>query len=418
MTKDKFFPINTPTACQLKWTWSTIRLYNGATSSCHRVKSDIITSKNFNDFHNTPSKIQDRKLMLEGRWPSGGCEYCKKIEDVGGTSDRMFHLTIPNIYPDELDYDLERTNVKPKIVEVYFDNVCNLSCIYCWDGFSSKIKAENNKFGRFEKNGVVIDNRTSRVNDFDALTEKFWEWMESNAGDLSRFHFLGGEPLYQKQFSVALDFFKKNPCPNLEFNVISNLIIDHDKFVGYIQQLKSLVASKRLKRFDLIASLDCLGKEQEYVRYGINLDLWRQNFEYAAKNKWIKLSINQTITSLTIKTSADAIAYVKSFSENNREIGHYFGLVVGENPLLHPQIFGPGFFDKDFEQILQAMPDQTAQEKQAKLYMQGIQKQLQSCVRDQKKINQLVTLLDEIDRRRNLNWRNIFPWLTNETTIV
>jgi wyosine [tRNA(Phe)-imidazoG37] synthetase (radical SAM superfamily) len=31
------------------------------------------------------------------------------------------------------------------MIEIYFDNVCNMSCIYCWDGFSSKIQQENIK---------------------------------------------------------------------------------------------------------------------------------------------------------------------------------------------------------------------------------------------------------------------------------
>ena len=73
---DKFFPIKTDTACQLKWNWSTIRFYNGTTSSCHRVKGDTLTVDTFDQFHNTPKKIADRKLMLNGMWPDG-CEYCK-----------------------------------------------------------------------------------------------------------------------------------------------------------------------------------------------------------------------------------------------------------------------------------------------------------------------------------------------------
>ena len=74
---NKYFPIKTETACQLKWNWSTIRLYNGATSSCHRVDSDLITVDTFDSFHNTPKKLSDRQLMLDGKWPTGGCEYCQ-----------------------------------------------------------------------------------------------------------------------------------------------------------------------------------------------------------------------------------------------------------------------------------------------------------------------------------------------------
>jgi len=87
---------------------------------------------------------------------------------------------------------------------------------------------------------------------------------------------------------------------------------------------------------------------------------------------------------------------------------------VGQNPLLHPEIFGTGFWEEDMNNILNVMPELTSEDKQVKLYMNGIRTQLSNTVRDQKKINQLAILLDEIDRRRNLNWREVFPWLTNE----
>jgi len=174
----KFFPIKTETACQLKWTWSTIYLHSGTTNSCHRVGLNDIDPDNFAQFHNTPKKLSDRQLMLAGKWPTGGCEYCEKIETAGGSSDRMFHLTIPNMSPPELDADATAVAVTPRIVEVYFDNTCNMSCIYCWDGFSSQIQQENIRFGRFEKDGMVIENRSKRHPDVAGMTEKFWHWLD------------------------------------------------------------------------------------------------------------------------------------------------------------------------------------------------------------------------------------------------
>ncbi len=40
MPQDKLdqFPIETATACQFKWTWSTLFLSVGTSSSCHRCK--------------------------------------------------------------------------------------------------------------------------------------------------------------------------------------------------------------------------------------------------------------------------------------------------------------------------------------------------------------------------------------------
>lgn len=409
----KYFPINTPTSCQLKWTWSTIRLYDGTTSSCHRVNPDQIIPEKFYKFHNTSKKISDRQLMLSGQWPQGGCEYCKNIEDAGGTSDRMFHLKIPDIYPHELDQDPTAVEVTPRIVEIYFDNICNMSCIYCYDGFSSKIQQENQHYGRFEKQGVIIDNKSTMAQNKNSLTEAFWVWLEKYCAGIKRLHILGGEPFYQPQFDYCLDFFSKHPCPDLEFNVITNLKIDKTRLNKYLERIKDLLAKKHIKRFDLTASIDCFGPEQEYVRYGIDLDQWRENFQLLAQNKWIYLSINQTLSGLTIKTVPELLKFINEIRKT-RKIDHYFSTVMMTHDFLHPGIFGSGFFSKDFDDILMNMPENTWQEKEAKKYMSGLKLQINSCERDVNKVKQLEIYLDEIDRRRKLDWRKIFTWLEKE----
>jgi organic radical activating enzyme len=409
----RYFPIHTSTACQLKWNWSTVRLYNGTTSSCHRVDSDSVTVENFSNFHNTAKKIADRQLMLEGKWPTGGCEYCTKIETAGGTSDRMFHLQIPNYVPPELATDPRAVIVSPSIVEVYFDNTCNMSCLYCWDGFSSKIQQENIKFGRFEKHGVVIDNHASLTNNRPQLTEAFWKWFVDNHQSVKRFHVLGGEPFYQTQFEQCLQFLETHPCPDLEFNVISNLKISTDRLTNFFDRIKKLLKDKKIKRFDLTASIDCFGKEQEYVRYGIDLEQWKKNFELAVSCKWIHLNINQTLSALTVKTVPELIAYLNGLNLD-REIGHYFGTTVLTHEFLHPGIFGPRFFSNDFDAIISGMSDRTWQQRQAKQNMIGIKSQIETSKRDVNKVQQLGIFLDEIDRRRNLNWRETFPWLAEE----
>ena len=408
---DKFFPIKTNTSCQLKWTWSTIRLYNGTTSSCHRAGSEKI--EDFDAFHNTPKKLIDRQRMLDGQWPIGGCEYCQKIEESGGSSDRMLHHTIPNLVPPELEENISAVHVTPRIVEVYFNNICNMSCLYCWDGFSSKIQQENKKFGRFEQSGVVIDNFAKKVNDIDALTSKFWNWMESNHSVLRRLHILGGEPLYQEAFDHCLDFFQTHPCPKLEFNVVSNLMISSDKFQGHIDKIKQLLIGKKIKRFDLTVSIDCFGPEQEYVRYGLDLEQWKRNFEYAVSQRWIKININQTLSVLTIKTIPDLLSYI-NHHRKTRPIGQYFSTVVHTHEFLHPKILGAGFFDQDFSKILNQMPDGSVEREEARKYMAGLQGEINTHSRDPLQLHRLSIFLDEIDRRRNLNWQETFPWLKQE----
>jgi len=64
-----YFPIQTETACKLKWSWSTIYLNSGTTASCHRASKSDIDTDNFHNFHNTETKLQARELMFDGKWP-------------------------------------------------------------------------------------------------------------------------------------------------------------------------------------------------------------------------------------------------------------------------------------------------------------------------------------------------------------
>lgn len=407
-----YFPIKTNPACQFKWTWSSLYLYTGQTNSCHRIERQALTPETIEDFHNLPKKIADRELMLSGQWPTGGCEYCKKIEDVGGVSDRLMQLNVPGLSPPELDHDINAVHVTPRIVEVYFDNLCNMSCVYCSDIFSSKIQQENNKFGRFEKNGLVIDNVNPKNPNFEELTEKFWGWLDKNYATIRRFHIVGGEPFYQKQFDTYIEFLESRKNTELELTVISNLMVDHDRLVDRINKIKRLVAQRKIKRFDLTCSIDCWGTEQEYIRQGLNLEHWKKNFEYVVNQKWIVVNINQVVSALSIPSMTPLLEYLNQ-QRACREIGHHL-ISVTEPTYLNPDIFGPGMFDSYFEDILAIMPEETWQQQQIKQYMHGVQMQIANAPRQHNELVKLRTYLDELDRRRNTNWRSTFPWLVKE----
>jgi hypothetical protein len=184
-----------------------------------------------------------------------------------------------------------------------------------------------------------------------------------------------------------------------------------------MSRIQKLVEKKKIKRFDLTASIDCLGRDQEYVRYGLDLVTWRKNFEHVIAESWIYLNINQTLSALTIKTIPDLIDYINQFN-NDREINQFMSTTVMTHDFLHPKIFGAGFFDKDFSAIITRMKDHTWIQQQARKYLQGLIADINTCSRDQVRINQLATYLTELDRRRGLNWQETFPWLTNEIAHV
>lgn len=412
----KLFPIRTATSCQLKWTWSTLYFYTGETMSCHRVVPSTVTPETVFDFHNTEKKLRDRNIMLEGQWPSGGCEYCRDVEQAGGYSDRQFQINIPNLTPPELDHDPTATSVTPRIVELYLDNLCNMSCIYCDDKSSSRIANENRRFGDFRHGSLEIRNVSERTSRYDELIEKFWQWLEQNYTALRRLHLAGGEPFFQPQFETFLQFLETHRNPELEFNIITNLKLPMTKLQNFVQRVRRLIAENRIGRIDITCSIDCWGAEQEYIRYGMDLQEWTRNFEYLVSQKWIKLNINQTLTGIGMKSIVDLIHYVNQHRQN-RKIEHYF-MACTNKPHLNPKIFGRHFFDRDFDAILQVMPDQTWQDQHIRSMIEGMRREYNTCDRDQEQLNNLAVFLDEMDRRRNLDWRQVFPWLEKELSDV
>ena len=411
----KIFPIRTATSCQLKWNWSTLYLNGGTTASCHRTSFSDLTSENFNDFHNTPGKIQDREDMLAGRWPEKHCGYCKNIEDQGGISDRIRQLDIPDLVPPEVDSgNLTATHVTPQIVEVFFSNFCNLGCLYCNPSLSSSIEKENKKFGEFTQEGVDLGFQVELVDrqakDFIPL---FWKWFPEGFPKVKRFHILGGEPLLQKEFDKLLDMIEQYPNKDCELNVVSNLMLPTDRLEHYINKIKNLVATRKIRRFDISCSIDCWGPEQEYVRYGLDLEQWQRNFERLLKEKWIYLNINQTVSVLTVKTMPALLKLVNEWRKEH-EINQFFAGITPGPEYMKCGIFDDSEWSESTKEILSLMPCETEQEKLAHDYMKSILKDNRKT--DTKQINNLIIYLNEKDKRRNTDWRKTFPWLVNYET--
>ena len=404
----KYFPIKTETACQLKWAWTTLYLNSGTSATCHRTANFPLTSENFNNFHNNELVLADRQNMLEGKWPETSCGYCKNIEATGGISDRMVQLGIPNLTPPELEVDLPVINVSPTILEVYFNNTCNLGCLYCNAGLSSTIANENKKFGDFDSHGVKLISVDKHYKD---LVPHFWKWFKTGFGTLKRLHILGGEPLYQPELDQLLDHIDANPNPNCELNIVTNLMVSSERLQSFINRAKILLANKKIKRVDVTCSIDCWGPEQEYVRWGINLNQWENNFKLLMSHKWLYLNINQTISALTIKTMPELLIKLSTWRKK-RKIGHWFSGVTPGPSYLMGNIFGKQEFAESAEHILKLMPTGTDEEQTAYDYMKGIFSEVLTDNINIPEIVKLITYLDEKDRRRNTDWTQLFPWLT------
>ena len=407
----RYFPIVTPTSCRSKWSWSSIFLNQGTTASCYRASTSEIPEQ-FENFHNTALKIQDRKKMLQGEWPGNGCEYCRDIESSGGSSDRMFQNQIPDVYPKELDVDNTLTNVDPAVLEVLFSNTCNLACVYCSPRYSSSIQAENKKFGGSilsELNFEYADNR------YQEMIPKFWKWFQQHSQDLQRLNILGGEPFVQKETLELIDYFDNNPHPNLEFNLVTNLNLPVKIVEPILRKLGQLKQQGKLKRIDIQASVDCWGPEQEYIRHGFELDTFDRNMSVMIDIGEFRIGLLSTVTSLSIDTMSTLAVKYNKWCERQK-IFWYMHLVGPVNrSVFDPTIFDYSNFESSLKDVYDLLPKESWDDKTTLETFNGIVLKLQkNCKNNVDKQQQLIEYLTTNDMRRKSNWKKTFPWLEKE----
>jgi hypothetical protein len=398
----RIFPIVTDTACQYKWSWSTVFLSRGTTASCHRCKHWPITPETFMDFHNHPGKIADREKMLAGEWPGNGCEYCRDVELAGGESERSSLVNSMNLVPPELATEPRATRVTPRLLEVYFSNLCNQACVYCSPQFSSSIQQEYEKHGPIVENDSYFNFRSFAQDiDYPALKAKFWEWMELHGHELYQFQVLGGEPLYQDEFEECLDFFAAHPNQNLHWEIFSNLKHDTEKLKVRLDKIKALITERKIKSFRIVCSFDCWGEQAEFVRYGTDLAKWERNFGLLLDTDKIDIHVHSTLTALTVETFGDLMDKIAGWSAK-KSVTHSVNTVRAP-AILDIYAFGPALVEEMDAAVRRCHDDSL------RTILGGIRACLESSKPDGARLGGLGRYLDELDRRRGTEWRRLYP---------
>lgn len=399
----KTFPIKNESACVWKWSWNTFRLFDGKTSSCHRIKQVFVPLSDFDNFHNTPEVIDDRIRMFNGKWPQGrGCEYCKEIEDAGGLSDRLLHNSDPDITPESFSPADPTAPVQPKILELYLNNTCDLSCVYCIPIYSSKINNELKKFGVMP---IVKAEYRDRIAEHEKYFIKMMDWLDDHAHQLTRLSIQGGEPFLQKELETLMDWLETKKFPNLELSFNTNLNEKPGVLDSYVDRCKKMLAERRIKRIDFNCSIDCWGPQQEFIRYGLDLTNWWRNFEFLLSKKWLGIHTGHVVTSLSIKYLPELLMRLDKLRQQGHRFDQTFGNVDGSTQIVYdPIFFGGDFFQKDLDSCCSLLKDPVGKKR-----FEGVATRISNSQIDRSGLSNLYVTLNEIDRRRGTDWRSLFP---------
>jgi organic radical activating enzyme len=277
------------TFCLAKWHHVTMYLQTGETHSCyhpapHKIPLlDVFETPSA--LHNTAHKKQERKMMLEGKQPEG-CQYCWNIEAMGPDyiSDR--HIRNASIFTEERYEQTAKgpwdQNINPEYIEINFGNECNFKCGYCHPKYSTRF------FNEIKEHGPVADVKNHRC-DIDWMklysreeenpyVDAFWKWWPELRKTLNIMRVTGGEPLMHVSTWKLLEKINKDPMPWLELNVNSNLGVKTSLVDRLATEVEALKVNNKIRNFKLFTSMDTWGPRAEYIRTGLDLSVWEQNF--------------------------------------------------------------------------------------------------------------------------------------------
>ncbi|MSP19573.1 MAG: twitch domain-containing radical SAM protein [Bdellovibrionales bacterium] len=326
-----------PSFCAAKWKQVTVHLQNGLTHSCHHPVPHKIPLKelqlNPSALHNTEFKKQQRKLMLQGKRPAE-CDYCWRVEDSNSKSisDRIIKSQTDWAEPfinDIINRPWDN-DVLPSYLEVSFGNTCNLKCSYCSPQFSSKWSEESEKYGGYptstnfnnlehlKKNDLIpISHR-----DHNPYVEAFWKWWPKAYPNLSQFRITGGEPLLNKNTFQVFDYILEKSNPHLTLAINSNLCVQDHVLELAIERLKKILGEGQVKKVELYTSAEAHGPQAEYIRFGMNYNLWLNNIQRLCREvPQLELIVMSTYNVLSLTSY---IPFLKDLLAIKRDYGHNF----------------------------------------------------------------------------------------------
>lgn len=298
------------TFCSAKWLTLHLNLQNGWQNSCHhpvqhKVRVEDIL-QNPRGLHNTPEKKEYRRMMLNNERPKE-CEYCWNIEDLPGShiSDRTYKSTdiewsIPHL--ESIQKAGADGDINPSYLEVSFSNVCNFKCAYCSPDISSQWVGEIEKHGPYPTSWRTGDlNYLKKIGKYpihhtqhNPYVEAFWKWWPELYPTLNTFRITGGEPLLAKETWEVLKYIEKNPRPDLNLAINTNMGVPFktiERLVEYYNRLEG-----KLKSFEIYTSCEADHKAAEYIRYGMEYHRFLDNVDYFLTQTGPNSRVNFMIT--------------------------------------------------------------------------------------------------------------------------
>jgi radical SAM protein with 4Fe4S-binding SPASM domain len=362
------------TFCPVPWT-GFIMNPNGKVKNCVLSNEQIgdINNKSIENILAGNKNREIKQAMYEDK-EHKNCSSCYKLESgtsgiANVRSDRYYYLKSLSGVPYS-NYDTMDTTLRT--IDMRWRNTCNLACVYCGPGLSSSWAKELNK-------EIIVDENAL------AHTKKY---ILDHAHELKNVYLAGGEPLLMKENSELLD--KLNP--NCTIRINTNL-----------SNLKSHVFERasKFKNVHWIVSVETTKKEFEYIRYGAKWETFLQNLQVIHKLDH-KISFNMLWLILNPFSIFDTVDFFRSlgYVENSFVIG----------PITSPMAYDVRNANQQTIEKLQDTLRNRIQgaDRRYLLYNSYVNMLKHLDEKFDKQSSKTIKRLQELDKRRGLNYRNVF----------
>ena len=268
--------------------------------------------------HNTDEKIQQRSLMLQGLQPDK-CHNCWDVENVNAevASQRIWlSHEFSDVNFDSLD--LSKT-VIPQVITLMFDNYCNFTCTYCDPTQSSSWATDLKVNGPYHK--IKNDPRATymrlgskdRLNehDQDLLYRQTSAMIVDNITQIKKLRFLGGEPTINVKFWKFFEDLQQVDTRHIEIEIVTNL-----SYVGRV--LKLLAQKDSFREIRLLVSIDGTGRKAEFVRQGLDWEMFTKNVHEVLANTDTFIGFMGTINVLALDGLIELLDWINSLGHPDR----------------------------------------------------------------------------------------------------
>lgn len=322
-----------------------------------------------------------RKQFMNGEVPTG-CSTCFNKEKIGVKSYRQWYSeTYPNL---EFEYVDNLLSV-PKTFDIRLDTSCNLKCVMCSPQQSSKWAEDLEIYEKYVgKSKNLTTERRSKLDELSEITK-----------DAVEIYLLGGEPFYMKSAYKLLDNISKRKFnrENTRIIINTNAIVKKDN--------KLLEVLTRFNLLYFIISLDGYKDVNEYIRFPTKWDEFIEGIEIlhsmemrkgetiSLKNGKFKKAFNVTVSALNILD----IENILKFASTQKNIPHF-------NFLNHPECLSLNAINPKVIEYLDLPPE-----------LHEIKDYIDNHYEYNPKLNDTMKkYLSELDKKRNINSKNIIPW--------